>query len=89
MKAILKRLLLLKYNWKFEKGFVLNEYGWINKKKLGKVILILLIFEEFCKYGYYFIEYEKAGIKQNIFFTEEACYFFVVQLYNASFLSVI
>jgi len=34
LKSILKRLLLLKYNWKFEKGFILNEYGWIDKEKI-------------------------------------------------------
>ena len=32
LKAIFKRLLLLKYNWKFEKGFILNEYGWIKQQ---------------------------------------------------------
>ena len=32
-QAILKRLLLLKHNWKFEKSFILNEYGWINQQE--------------------------------------------------------
>ena len=33
LKAVLKRLLLLKHNWKFEKSFILNEYGWLNKEE--------------------------------------------------------
>ena len=32
VQAILKRLLLLKYNWKYERSFILNEYGWISSK---------------------------------------------------------
>ena len=37
VQAILKRLLLLKYNWKYERSFILNEYGWISSKIKEKV----------------------------------------------------
>jgi len=34
LKAILKRLLLVKHNWKYEKSFILNEYGWIKQQEI-------------------------------------------------------
>ena len=29
--------MLLKYNWKYERSFILNEYGWISSKIKEKV----------------------------------------------------